>query len=96
MTVACMESIALRECLAAGSEGIASRFFRAASRLIDTPWQIVAGSDLQHPQVQGKRTAQVRFIKFGARAALLRGRPAATKPPRGSGRAVAMTPHSQR
>jgi 2-polyprenyl-6-methoxyphenol hydroxylase-like FAD-dependent oxidoreductase len=64
MTVACMESIALRECLAAGSQGIARRFFRAASRLIDTPWQIAVGSDLQHPQVQGKRTAQVRFINW--------------------------------
>jgi 2-polyprenyl-6-methoxyphenol hydroxylase-like FAD-dependent oxidoreductase len=64
MTVACMESIALRECLAAGQQGIARRFFRAASRLIDTPWQIAVGSDLQHSQVQGKRTAQVRFINW--------------------------------
>ena len=30
--------------------------------LIDIPWQITVGSDLQHPRVQGTRTAQVRFI----------------------------------
>jgi 2-polyprenyl-6-methoxyphenol hydroxylase-like FAD-dependent oxidoreductase len=64
MTVACSEALALRECLAAGLQGVARRFFKAASRLIDTPWQIAVGSDLQHPDVQGKRTAQVRFINW--------------------------------
>jgi hypothetical protein len=64
MTVACMESLALRECLLAGTQGSAKRFLRAASRVIDTPWQIAVGSDLQHPRVEGKRTAQVRFINW--------------------------------
>ncbi len=64
MTVACMESLALQECLKAGTQEIAKRFFRAASRLIDTPWQIAVGSDLQNPHVEGKRTAQVRFINW--------------------------------
>jgi 2-polyprenyl-6-methoxyphenol hydroxylase-like FAD-dependent oxidoreductase len=64
MTVACMEALALQECLKAGTQEIAKRFFRAASRLIDTPWQIAVGSDLQNPRVEGKRTAQVRFINW--------------------------------
>ena len=64
MTVASMEALALRHCLAAGSQAIAARFFRAASRLIDIPWQIAVGSDLQHPSVQGKRPAQVRFVNW--------------------------------
>jgi 2-polyprenyl-6-methoxyphenol hydroxylase-like FAD-dependent oxidoreductase len=64
MTVACAESLALRDCLAAGTRGIARRFFKAACRLIDSPWQIAVGSDLQHPRVEGKRTAQVRFINW--------------------------------
>jgi 2-polyprenyl-6-methoxyphenol hydroxylase-like FAD-dependent oxidoreductase len=64
MTVACMEALALRDCLAAGAQGIASRFFKAASALIDVPWQIAVGSDLQHPAVQGARPAQVRFINW--------------------------------
>jgi 2-polyprenyl-6-methoxyphenol hydroxylase-like FAD-dependent oxidoreductase len=64
MTVACLESLALRECLAAGTQEIAGRFFRAASQLIDILWQIAVGSDLQHPRVEGKRTTQVRFINW--------------------------------
>ncbi|HEY6258074.1 MAG TPA: FAD-binding monooxygenase [Xanthobacteraceae bacterium] len=64
MTVTCVESLALRECLAAGTQEIAERFFRAASKLIDIPWQIAVGSDLQHPSVEGKRTTQVRFVNW--------------------------------
>jgi len=64
MTVACVEALALKECLSKGSENIARRFFRAASKVIDTPWQIAVGSDLQHPRVEGKRTAQMRFINW--------------------------------
>jgi len=64
MTVACTEALALRECLVAGSQGIARRFFQAASKLIDIPWQMAVGSDLQHPAVAGKRTAQLRFINW--------------------------------
>jgi 2-polyprenyl-6-methoxyphenol hydroxylase-like FAD-dependent oxidoreductase len=64
MTVAIMESIALRQCLAEGTDDLARRFFRAASRLTDSPWQIAVGSDLQHPGVQGKRPARLRFFNW--------------------------------
>ncbi len=64
MTVACVESLALRDCLAKGTQGIARRFFKLASQCIDTPWQIAVGSDLQNPRVEGKRTAQVRFVNW--------------------------------
>jgi 2-polyprenyl-6-methoxyphenol hydroxylase-like FAD-dependent oxidoreductase len=64
MTVACTEAVTLRECLAKGSEGIGRRFFRAAGRLIDIPWQIAVGSDLQHERFEGKRSAQVRFLNW--------------------------------
>jgi 2-polyprenyl-6-methoxyphenol hydroxylase-like FAD-dependent oxidoreductase len=64
MTVASMEALALRQCLAAGSRGIARRFFRAVSPLINIPWQIAVGSDLQHPDVQGKRPTQVRLVNW--------------------------------
>ena len=64
MTVACMELLALRNCLQNGQQGIAKRFFRATSRLVDVPWQIAVGSDLQNSQVEGKRTMQVRFINW--------------------------------
>jgi 2-polyprenyl-6-methoxyphenol hydroxylase-like FAD-dependent oxidoreductase len=64
MTVASMEALALRNCLAQGGDGLARRFFQAAGRLIDIPWQIAVGSDLQNPAVPGKRPAQVRFINW--------------------------------
>jgi 2-polyprenyl-6-methoxyphenol hydroxylase-like FAD-dependent oxidoreductase len=64
MTVACLETLALRDCLVAGRQDIAKRFFRAASQIIDIPWQIAVGSDLQHPRVEGMRTTQVRFINW--------------------------------
>jgi alpha-beta hydrolase superfamily lysophospholipase len=64
MTVACMESMALRNCLKNGQQGLAKQFFRATSRIVDVPWQITVGSDLQNPQVEGKRTMQVRFINW--------------------------------
>jgi hypothetical protein len=64
MTVACLEALGLDKCLAAGIHGLAGRFFRAASRLIDVPWQIAVNSDLQHPRVEGRRTLQVRFMNW--------------------------------
>ena len=51
MTVACIEASILGECLAAGTQRLAQRFFRKSSALIDIPWQITVGSDLQHPRV---------------------------------------------
>jgi hypothetical protein len=47
-----------------GSDRIARRFSRAAGRLIDIPWHIAVGSDLQHERVEAKRTAQVRFFNW--------------------------------
>ena len=64
MTVACMESLALQNCLENGHQGLAKRFFRATSRLVDVPWQIAVGSDLQNSKVEGKRTMQVRFVNW--------------------------------
>jgi len=64
MTVASTEALKLGESVTKGSDGIGRRFFRAAGRLIDNPWQIAVGSDLQHERVEGKRTAQVRFVNW--------------------------------
>jgi 2-polyprenyl-6-methoxyphenol hydroxylase-like FAD-dependent oxidoreductase len=64
MTVACLEALALGECLSSGLAGVSRRFFRKASKLIDTPWQIAVGGDLQHPKVQGARPLPVRFLNW--------------------------------
>ena len=64
MTVACMGSgCSLGNASPRACAVFARRFFREPPvALIDTPWQIAVGSDLQHPEVQGRRRAQVRFI----------------------------------
>lgn len=47
MTVAAMEAIVLRNCLRAGREALASRYFRQVSRVVDIPWSITVGNDLR-------------------------------------------------
>jgi len=64
MTVVRLEALVLGRCLAAGAHGLARRFFREASHLIDIPWQIAVNSDLQNPMVEERRTTQVRFINW--------------------------------
>jgi 2-polyprenyl-6-methoxyphenol hydroxylase-like FAD-dependent oxidoreductase len=61
MTVAALEALALRDHLQRGPRP-ARRFFRAASRLIDVPWQVAVGSDLRFDHVIGRRTAKVRLV----------------------------------
>ena len=62
MTTAANEAAILDECLRAGLPGISRRFFRRASRLIDSPWSIAAGSDLTYPEVEGKRDPAERLV----------------------------------
>jgi 2-polyprenyl-6-methoxyphenol hydroxylase-like FAD-dependent oxidoreductase len=57
MSVAAMESRALDECLAAGIDALAPRFYAKASKIIDIPWLIATGEDLRYPQVKGARPA---------------------------------------
>jgi 2-polyprenyl-6-methoxyphenol hydroxylase-like FAD-dependent oxidoreductase len=61
MTVAALEAIALRRCLADGDQRLASRFFRAASRVADHAWNMATGSDLALPGVDGPRNLPVRL-----------------------------------
>jgi hypothetical protein len=62
--VAALEARALRECLAAGSDRLAPRFFARAARIVDTPWRIAVGGDLRYPEVEGARGPMVRFINW--------------------------------
>jgi 2-polyprenyl-6-methoxyphenol hydroxylase-like FAD-dependent oxidoreductase len=64
MTAAILEAIALRDCLALGSDRLAQRFFKVAAGILDTPWQIAVGGDLEHPQVKGRRTLQGRALSW--------------------------------
>lgn len=55
MSVAAMEAKALDECLTAGIEGLAPRFYARIRRIIDIPWAIATGEDFRFPQVEGQR-----------------------------------------
>jgi 2-polyprenyl-6-methoxyphenol hydroxylase-like FAD-dependent oxidoreductase len=62
MTVAACEASALRDTLAGPRDRMAARFFAAAGKIIDVPWQIAVGGDLALPQVPGPRPLPVRLI----------------------------------
>jgi 2-polyprenyl-6-methoxyphenol hydroxylase-like FAD-dependent oxidoreductase len=44
LSVAAMEAVALRRCLATGRGNLASRYFEAAARIVAGPWQTVGGT----------------------------------------------------
>jgi hypothetical protein len=62
MTVAALEALALRECLAAGTDGLAGRFFAAAAKPVGVAWQLASGADLALPAVPGPRPLPVKVL----------------------------------
>lgn len=46
MSVAALEALALRACLAQGTAGLARRFFAGASKVVGVAWSITVGGDL--------------------------------------------------
>jgi 2-polyprenyl-6-methoxyphenol hydroxylase-like FAD-dependent oxidoreductase len=64
MTVAALEALTLQQCLRAGSNDLAGRFFKEVAKIVDIPWDIAVGNDLRHPQVKGSRPPMLRFINW--------------------------------
>ena len=62
MTAAAGQAVALEAALAGGEDGLARRFFRAAAKVIDAPWQLAVGSDLALPTVPGPRPLAARVV----------------------------------
>jgi 2-polyprenyl-6-methoxyphenol hydroxylase-like FAD-dependent oxidoreductase len=62
MSVAAMQVSALHAELARGEHDLAKRFFRAATKPIDTAWQLAAAPDLALPEVPGPRPISVRVM----------------------------------
>jgi hypothetical protein len=62
MTVAACEALALRDALQGGLAGLHTRYFRAAAKIIDTPWQLAVGGDLAIDAVPGPRPLPVRLV----------------------------------
>lgn len=62
MTAAAQQAIVLRALLARDprkrvrdADGLPRRFFRAAAKVVDTPWLLAAGGDLRFPEAEGRR-----------------------------------------
>ncbi|MGV9803115.1 FAD-dependent oxidoreductase [Mycobacterium sp. NPDC003449] len=64
MSVAALEALTLRDCLAAGSAQLGPRFLRAATPLVDRVWRMAAGADLAMPQVRGHRPLSIRISNW--------------------------------
>ena len=64
MTVAALEALALGRSIATGVDGLGRRFFRQARKVVDAAWNVSAAGDLRFPDVEGERTAQVRFVNW--------------------------------
>ncbi len=64
MSSAALQGAELAQCLAAGDDGLAQRFFAAAARVIDAPWTMAVGGDLRYDDVEGRRTGMVKFVNW--------------------------------
>ncbi|MCW3844946.1 FAD-binding monooxygenase, partial [Micromonospora yasonensis] len=62
MTVAAAEAMVLRDCLRQGRRNLPRRFFAAAAKVVDVPWDMAVGADLRHPAVVGPRSRRTRFL----------------------------------
>ncbi len=61
MSVASMEAVALQDAVRHGMNDLPRRYFRTAAKSIGVAWRLAAASDLVFPDVQGRRTASMRF-----------------------------------
>ena len=62
MSVSAVEALALRRCVAAGSDRIGLRFFAEIASAVDVPWQVAAGADLDLPGTPGRPALPTRII----------------------------------
>src|SRR5262249_32861861 len=65
MTVSALEAEMLASCIEAQAacgtlDGLSSRFFKKAARVVETPWALAAGEDLRYPGVTGARSIRTR------------------------------------
>lgn len=61
MSVASLEALALQDAVRRGTDDLPRRYFRSAAKPIGVAWRLAASSDLAFPEVQGRRTASMRF-----------------------------------
>jgi hypothetical protein len=59
-----VEAMALRDCLAAGTEALAQRYFQQVNKVVNIPWSITVGNDLNLTEKGTVRPAMTRFINW--------------------------------
>jgi 2-polyprenyl-6-methoxyphenol hydroxylase-like FAD-dependent oxidoreductase len=64
MTVAALEAAELAATLANNADAQAKPFFARAAKIVDASWSAAVGSDLGFPEIEGPRTAFVRFLNW--------------------------------
>lgn len=64
MTAAAMQAEVLQGCLSTGDAGLARRFFRQVTPVLDIPWQMAVSNDLRFAAVAGRRSGRVRLIHW--------------------------------
>ncbi len=64
MSVAALEAMTLNDALCDQRHGFPLRFFRTVSKVVDVPWALAAGADLNYPQVEGQRARGTRLINW--------------------------------
>ncbi|OBF72115.1 2-polyprenyl-6-methoxyphenol hydroxylase-like oxidoreductase [Mycobacterium sp. 852002-51613_SCH5001154] len=62
MTVAALEALALRDCLSAGTDDLARRYFRAAAAPIRQAWHLSTNPDLALPEIHGTAPLVARLF----------------------------------
>jgi 2-polyprenyl-6-methoxyphenol hydroxylase-like FAD-dependent oxidoreductase len=55
MSVALSDARALDDCLAAGDDDLAKRFFAKSAPVVDGAWAVATGEDFRYPKVEGRR-----------------------------------------
>jgi 2-polyprenyl-6-methoxyphenol hydroxylase-like FAD-dependent oxidoreductase len=74
MTVATLEAIELGRCLDRRGETSAAtmrEYYRAAAKVVETPWQMATGGDFMYPETVGPKAPGTDLLNWYARRALL-------------------------
>ncbi|MEV5976628.1 monooxygenase [Streptomyces sp. NPDC052114] len=73
MTVATLEALQLGRCLdefGMPSAEMARRYYRAAGKVIDTPWQMATGGDFVYPETQGPKPFGNKAVNWYVKKAM--------------------------
>ncbi|APU15552.1 MULTISPECIES: FAD-dependent oxidoreductase [Actinoalloteichus] len=62
MSVAAIETLTLLDHLRLGTPPVPQRFFADVARVVDAPWDVSAGGDLDFPDAEGPRSVKTKVV----------------------------------